>query len=121
MEITIIKDKIDAIEAEIERVKQKGKENPNNFYIINYYISIYTGQEWTTKQTLTNCWEYGNSYEMTVHDFEENIEPIIRDYNREDGGGGIPDYVYNFLEMLKVEPQSLTEYYNPETGEKIVI
>ena len=117
----LVKEKINAIEAEIERVKQKGKENPNNFYIINYYISIYTGQEWTTKQTLTNCWEYGNSYEMTVHDFEENIEPIIRDYNREDGGGGIPDYVYNFSEMLKVEPQSLTEYYNPETGEKIVI
>ena len=58
---------------------------------------------------------------MTVHDFEENIEPIIREYNREDGGGGIPDYVYNFSEMLKIEPQSVTEYYNTETGEKIVI
>jgi len=117
----LVKNKIDAIEAEIEKVKQKCNENPNNFYILNYYISIYTGQEWSTKQILTNCWEYGNSYEMTVHDFEENIEPIIREYNRDDGSGGIPDYVYNFSEMLKIEPQSVTEYYNPENGEKIVI
>ena len=117
----LVQDKISAIEDEIEKVKQKGIENPNKFYILNYYISIYTGQEWTTQQTLTNCWEHGNSYEMSVHDFEENIEPIIVEYNRNDGGGGIPDYVYNFSDMLKIEPQSITEYYNPETGEKIVI
>lgn len=117
----LVQDKIEAIEAEIEKLKQKGIENPNNFYILNYYISIYTGPEWTTQQTLTTCWEHGNSYEMTVHDFEENIEPIIVEYNRAEEGGGIPDYVYNFSEMLKIEPQSVTEYYNPENGEKIVI
>ena len=117
----LVQDKIRAIETEIERVKQKGIENPNNFYILNYYISIYTGQEWSTQQMLTNCWEHGNYYEMSVHDFEENIEPIIVEYNRNDGGGGIPNYVYNFSEMLKIEPQSVIEYYNPETGEKIVI
>ncbi|MBQ2835254.1 MAG: hypothetical protein IJE68_00225 [Clostridia bacterium] len=117
----LVQDKISAIESEIEKVKQKGIENPNKFYILNYYISIYTGQEWSTQQILTNCWEYGNSYEMSVHDFEENIEPIIIQYNRAEESGGIPDYVYNFSEMLKTEPQTVTEYYNPETGDKIVI
>ena len=117
----LVQDKISAIEAEIKKVKQKVTENPNNFYIINYYISIYTGQEWSTQQILTNCWEHGNSYEISVHDFEENIEPIIREYNRDDGGGGIPIYVYDFSDMLKIEAQTVTEYYNPETEEKIVI
>lgn len=117
----ITKEKIGAIENEIEKVKQKASENSNRFYILNYHISIYTGEEWSTKQVLTNCWEYGNSYEMSVHDFEENIEPIIMEYNRADPSGGIPEYIYNFSEKLKIEPQTTTEYYNPETGEKIVI
>ena len=117
----ITKEKIGAIEKEIEKVKQKASENSNRFYILNYHISIYTGEEWSTKQVLTNCWEYGNSYEMSVHDFEENIEPIIMEYNRADPSGGIPEYIYNFSEKLKIEPQTTTEYYNPETGEKIVI
>jgi len=117
----IIQDKIVAIEKEIEKVKQKVKEEPNNFYILNYYISVYTGEEWSTKQTLTNYYERGNAYEMTVHDFEENIEPIIINYARQDEAGGIPDYIYNFSDMLKIEPQETIEYYNPQTGEKIVI
>ena len=117
----ITKEKIGAIEKEIEKVKQKASENPNRFYILNYHISIYTGEEWSTKQVLTNCWEYGNAYEMSVHDFEKNIEPIIMEYNRADESGGIPEYIYNFSEKLKIEPQTTTEYYNPETGEKIVI
>lgn len=117
----LAQDKIDAIEAEIKKLKQSAAQNPNEFYILNYYISIYTGQDWATKQIQTTCWEHGNFYEMTVHDFEENIEPIIKKYNREDGGGGILIYVYDFSEKLKIEPQSLTEYYNPQTGEKIVI
>ena len=58
---------------------------------------------------------------MTVHDFEENIEPIIIEYARQDESGGIPDYIYDFSVLLKIEPQNTTEYYNPETGEKIVI
>ena len=117
----LTQEKIDAIEEEIEKVKQKIKENPNNFYILNYYINIYTGEEWSTKQTLTYCYERGNSYEMTVHDFEENIEPIIVEYNRQGESGGIPDYIYDFSELLKIEPQNTVEYYNPETEEKIVI
>lgn len=117
----IVQDKIDAIEKEIEKVKQKVNENPNNFYILNYYINIYTGQEWSTQQILTSCNERGNAYEMTVHDFEENIKPIIIDYARQDISGGLPDYVYDFSNMLKIEPQTVTEYYNPETGAKIVI
>lgn len=117
----LAQDKIDAIETQIENVKQRAIQNPNEFYILNYYISIYTGQDWESKQIRTTCLENGNFYEMTVHDFEVNIEPIIREYNRADGGGGIPIYVYNFSEKLKLEPQTLTEYYNPQTGEKIVI
>jgi len=117
----IAQDKIDAIEKEIEKVKQKASENPNRFYILNYHISLYTGEEWSTKQVLTTCWEHGNAYEMSVHDFEENIEPIIIEYNRADERGGIPEYIYNFGDMLGIEPQTTTEYYNPETGEKIVI
>lgn len=117
----IVDDKIAKIENEIEKVKQKVSENSDNFYILNYYISVYTGEEWSLQQILTNYSERGNTYEMTVHDFEENIEPIIMNYNRQEEFGAVPDYVYDFSEMLKIEPQSTTEYYNPETGEKIVI
>lgn len=117
----IVQEKIEAIEKEIENIKRKVIENPNNFYVLNYHISVYTGEEWSTNQTLTNYYERGNSYEMTVHDFEENIEPIIIEYNRQGENGGIPDYIYDFSDMLKIEPQNTVEYYNPETGEKIVI
>ena len=117
----VVQQKIDGIEKEIENIKQEVLKNSNNFYILNYYISIYTGEEWSTKQILTNCYERGNVYEMTVHDFEENIEPIIIKYNRRDENGGIPDYVYDFSDLLKIGPQNTVEYYNPETGEKIVI
>ena len=117
----IVQEKIKGIEKEIENIKQQVYKNPNNFYILNYYISIYTGEEWSTKKVLTNCYERGNVYEMTVHDFEENIEPIIINHNRQDENGGIPDYIYNFSDLLKIEPQNTVEYYNPETGEKIVI
>lgn len=117
----IVDDKIAKIENEIEKVKQKVSENSDNFYILNYYISVYTGEEWSLQQILTNYSERGNTYEMTVHDFEENIEPIIMNYNRQEEFGAVPEYVYDFSEMLKIEPQSTTEYYNPETGEKIVI
>lgn len=117
----LVQEKINAIEKEIENVRQKVKENQNNFYILNYYINIYTGEEWSTKQILTSCYERGNYYEMTVHDFEENIEPIIVEYNRSENEGGIPDYIYDFSEKLKIEPQNTVEYYNPENEEKIVI
>jgi len=117
----IVQDKIVAIEQEIEKVKQKVNENPNNFYILNYYISVYTGEEISLQQTLTNCIEKGNAYEMTVHDFEESIEPIIIDYARKDENGGLPNYLYDFSNILGIEAQTFTEYYDPETGEKIVI
>lgn len=117
----LVQEKILEIEKEIEKVKQKVKENPNEFYILNYYISVYTGEDWATKQVLTNYYERGNSYYMTVHDFEENIEPIIIEYNRQNENGGIPDYVYDFTELLDIEPQNNSECYNPETGDKIVI
>ena len=117
----VVQDKIIEIEKEVEKVKEKVSQNPNNFYILNYYISVYTGDEWSTQQTLTSCYERGNAYEMTVHDFEENIEPIIINYARLDEGGGLPDYVYDFSDLLGIEPQNMVEYYNPETGEKVVI
>ena len=117
----LVENKITEIEDEIEKVKQLVAQNPNNFYILNYHISIYTGEEWSTKEILTNCYERGNSYKMTVHDFEENVEPIIIKYNRQEESGAVPDYVYDFSNMLKIEPQNINEYYNPKTGEKIVI
>lgn len=117
----LVDDKIVQIENEIEKVKQRATQNPNEFYILNYSIMVYTGEIWDLQQIATSYSERGNAYEMTVHDFEENIEPIIMDYNRQEETGAIPDYVYDFSEMLRIEPQMTTEYYNPETGEKIVI
>lgn len=117
----LVNNKIVEIENEIEKVKQKATQNPNEFYILNYSIIVYTGEIWDLQQIATSYSETGNAYEMTVHDFEENIEPIIMDYNRQEETGAIPDYVYDFTEMLKLEPQMTVEYYNPETGEKIVI
>lgn len=117
----LMENKIIEIEEEIEKLKQKVSERPNNFYIMNYYISIYTGEEPSVQQILTSCSERGNTYEMTVHDFEENVEQIIIDYMRQDANGGLPDYVYDFSDILKIEPQQVIEYYNPETGEKVVI
>ena len=117
----IIQNKITDIEKEIEKVKQKVIENSNNFYILNYYISVYTGEESSIQETLTSCFERGNTYVMTVNDFKQNIEPIIIEYNRRDENGGLPDYIYDFTNILDIQPQDTVEYYNPETEEKIVI
>ena len=122
----LLQDKIKEIEAEIEKTKAIANRDSSKFYILNYYIHIYTSDIYTTedhstKETLTTCWEIGNSYEITVHDFEESIEPIIVKYNREDPSGDLPIYLYDFNEVLKIEPQQTTEYYNPETEEKVVI
>ena len=117
----IVQEKINLIEEEIEKIKRNVEQNPNNFYLLNYYISVYTGEEWSTKETLTNCYERGNVYEMTIHDFEEKVEPVIINYARQGEGGGLPDYVYDFSNIIGIEPQNIIEYYNPETGEKIVI
>lgn len=117
----LIDNKILDIEKEIENVKQKASQNPNEFYILNYYMSIYTGENTDFEQIVTNYNECGNAYEITVHDFEENIEPIIIQYNRGVEFAAIPDYVYDFTEMLDLGPYTLIEYYNPETGEKIVL
>ena len=70
---------------------------------------------------LTNCSERGNTYLITVEEFAKNIESIIIEYNRQDENGGLPDYIYDFSGILDIEPQDTVEYYNPETGEKIVI
>ena len=117
----LLQDKINEIESEIEKIKSIASRDMSNFYILNYYININTFNENSTQQTLTYCDISGNSYEMTAHDFEENIEPIIIKYNRAEPGGAIPDFVYDFSEVLKIEPQRTTEYYNPNTGEKVVI
>ena len=117
----LLQDKIKQIEAEIEKMKSIAGRDTSNFYILNYYISINTIKENSTQQILTYCEINGNSYEMTIHDFEENIEPIIMEYNRSEPGGEIPNFIYDFSKVLKIEPQKITEYYNPETGEKVVI
>lgn len=117
----IVDKKIIQIENEIAKIKQKTLENTNEFYVMNYYIIVYTGEESSLNETLTSYHEIGNTYEMTVHDFEENIEPIIIKYNRQQEIGNSANYIYDFSDMLKIEPQSVTEYYNPNTGEKIVL
>lgn len=117
----LVEQKINDIENEVEKVKTLANKNSSKFYILNYYIYISTYEEWSTNQMLTLYEERGNSYEVTVHDFEESLEPIIIKYNRMEPAGDIPDYVYNFNEVLKIEPQDTMEYYNPQTGEKIVI
>ena len=117
----LIQDKIVDIEKEIEKVKQKVNENQNKFYILNYYISVYTGEESSMNMTLTSCSERGNAYSMSVDEFKNNIEPIIIDYARQDENGGLPDYIYDFNGILDIEPQNTVEYYSSETGEKIVI
>lgn len=117
----IIQNKVSEIKAEIEKIKSIASRNTNNYYILNYYIHIYTSLEESTQQILTYCETIGNSYEMTVHDFEENIETIIIEYNRANITGEYPNYIYDFTNVLKVEPQRTVEYYIPETGEKVVV
>ena len=120
-EKNLIQQKINSIETEIAKVKTLADKNSDKFYILNYNIYVYTTEEWTTNQLLTHYIERGNAYEMTTHDFEENIEPIIIEYNRREPSGEVPDYVYYFSEILNEDPQEINEYYVPETGEKIVI
>lgn len=111
----LAKQKIEEIEREISIIKQVANENKNNFYILNYGIIInsYNGN--------VDCIQYGNSYEVTVHDFEETLEPIIVEENRKVPSGELPMYIYNFADILKIEPQTIHETYNSLTGEKIVI
>lgn len=117
----LFQDKIQSIEEEIKKIKSISSKDSSKYYILNYYICISTIKENSLQQDLTYCDITGNTYEVTVHDFEESIEPIIIKENRRDLVGGIPDYLYDFSEVLKIEPQTTKEYYNPETGDKIVI
>ena len=118
---TLINQKIKEIETEIEKVKSLASENENTFYVLNYYTYVSSTQNKETNENLICFWERGNAYEMTVHDFEVSIEPVILEYNRSFEMMDIPDYVYDFENLLKIAPQETYEYYHPETGEKIVI
>ena len=118
----LVSNKIKDIEREVSDLKVKANQDTNNFYILNYYIEINGFFEQSMEENLVSVTEWGNYYDMTIHDFETTIEPIIIKYDRSaNEGGGIPEYVYNFTDVLKIEPQKLTEYYNIETGEKVVI
>ena len=117
----IVENKISDIEKEIERIKNLVGQNPDNYYILNYYISIYTGEEMSMQRNLTSCIERGNTYEITVQDFKENIEPIIIEYNRKGNKLEESDYIYDFSEILQTQVEEFIEYYDPETKEKIVI
>lgn len=118
----LVSNKIKDIEREVSDLKVKANQDTNNFYILNYYIEINGFFEQSLDENLVSVTEWGNYYDMTIHDFETKIEPIIIKYDRSaNEGGGIPEYVYNFTDVLKIEPQRLTEYYNIETGEKVVV
>ena len=117
----LINQKIKDIEAEIEKVKQEIQNNPKNFYILNYYITVSQFASTNDESNIT-YFEFGNSYEMTVLDFEETIEPIIIEECKTSSNELTITYmIYNFTDVLKIEPQSTVEYYNTETGEKIVV
>lgn len=118
----LVSNKIKDIEREVSDLKVKANQDTNNFYILNYYIEINGFFEQSMDENLVSVTEFGNYYDMTIHDFETTIEPIIIKYDRSaNEGGGIPEYVYDFSEVLKIEPQTLIEYYDIETGEKVVI
>lgn len=114
------KQKIEKIEKEIEKMKNLADKNTDKFYILNYCIEMSTTYEFSIEQNIVHYYEKGNSYEMTIHDFEENIEPIIIEYNRQESPAML-DYVYDFSRVLRIEPQEIKEYYNPETGDKVVV
>ena len=118
----LVSNKIKDIERDVSDLKVKANQDTNNFYILNYYIEINGFFEQSMDENLVSVTEFGNYYDMTIHDFETTIEPIIIKYDRSaNDGGGIPKYVYDFSEALKIEPQTLIEYYDIETGEKVVI
>ena len=119
--IDVEQTKIAEIEKEITKIKNLIYKNPDNFYILNYNISISTNYDSSVMKDVTNCSTLGNSYEMTVHDFEENVEPIIIQANRQNIEGAMDEHVYYLSDVLKIEPQTTQEYYDSETGEKIVI
>lgn len=120
IEKKIVLDKVKSIEKEISKIKVVANENKNNFYILNYSIYFDRYQDEETEQKLIRCHEDGNYYEMTVHDFEENVESFIISCSRKNYDSG-NTYIYDFTDILKISPQKSDEYYNIETGEKIVI
>ena len=116
----LVASKIKEIEEEISNLKVLANKNTQNFYIMNYKITVEDYFDDFTKQNLVKCVERGNSYEMTVHDFTENIEPIIIQDNRNVYESDV-EFVYDFSSQLNIAPQEITEYYNPETEQKVVI
>lgn len=118
----LINEKINNIEKEIQNLKKTASENQNNFYIMNYSINIGQYEDFQTKQEYTLYTEEGNTYEMTINDFKETIEPQVIKYNIDMSNiPAVPLYVYDFSETLKISPKNTEEYYIPETGEKIVV
>lgn len=120
VEKKIVADKIKSIEKEISKLKVIANEKQDNFYILNYNIYFDRYEDTTIEQKFIKCNEYGNYYEMTAHDFEVSIEPVIIEScrNTYDVANA---YIYDFSRLLKIEPQKTDEYYNIETGEKVVI
>ena len=120
----MVNNKIKEIEKEIQKVKEMAQQESNEFYVLNYAISVYSSyiyNEDSVEQTpLIQYNETGNTYSMSVHDFEENVEPEVRKTNRLEVVD-VVQYIYDFSELLKIEPQKIQEYYNPQTGEKVVI
>ena len=117
----LINEKVKDIEAEIEKVKQEVEKNSKNFYILNYYITV-TQYASANDEAYITYFEFGNTYEMTVLDFEETIEPIvIEECKTSSYELPITYMIYNFTDILKVAPQTTIEYYNTKTGEKTVV
>lgn len=122
-EKNLVSEKIKDIEKEISNLKIMANNNKENFYILNYGIEINGFFEESIEKNVVLIKEIGNYYDMTIHDFEITIEPIIIQQNRDaNENGGIELYgVYDFSESLQIEPQETIEYYDIETGKKVVV
>ncbi len=116
----LVNDRIEGIENEIKKLKEVAGQNKNSFYIMNYYITYFLQSNEEDENKIVVCEEYGNTYEMTKHDYEETVEPIIIENLRSNEPDLMSIELFDLKEVLNKEMEHVTEYYNLITGEKVV-
>ena len=116
----LVNDRIEGIENEIKKLKETAKQNKNSFYIMNYYIIYYLQSAQEDEDKIVVCQEDGNTYEMTKHDYEETVEPVVIEISRRDGADLMESELFDLKKVLNKEMEHVTEYYNLTTGEKVV-
>jgi len=83
-EENLINEKIKLVEQEIEKVKALADRKSDKFYVVNCSMNINTMKDSSTGELTTEYYEIGNIYQITIHDFEESIEPAIMEFCRQD-------------------------------------